>query len=367
MKFICTQENLVRGLAHVSPIAGRNSQLPVLQHVLCQVKEGVLHLTATDLEIGVHTVVAGKVEATGSCTVTARKVLEFVQQLPGTHPLYVEKVGNNLVLTTEGFRAQFPTGEAEEFPLLPTTPQGLAVTVPAPLLCDALTHTLFAAAREETRPEIRSVFIKGEGQELRLAATDSFRLSEEILQLEQAVADFSVLVPLPTAQEIVRLFSDSSILTMLPHENYLAFHAEGLEVSSRLVEGTYPDYRPIIPTTHQLQGQVEREALIRALKTVAVFLPRDMRRVQVTFAPEDENLLVRVTSGEAGEGEVVVPFTGEGTALQVLFNIHYVLEGLQHLDTTHCQLQLGGTTDPAVFRPVGSERQYVYVVMPIQV
>lgn len=366
MKFICTKDNLLTGLSHVTPLAGKNHQLPILSHVLCQVREGVLHLTCTDLELGVHTTVAGKIENEGGFTTGARKLFEFIQQLPSANPLYLTVDKGRLTITTEGFTAHFPIGEVEEFPLLPTAPDKGAVTLPAAKICAGLQHTIFSAAKEETRPEIHSVFFQATQNEIRLAATDSFRLSEEIIKVDEPIGEFSFLLPLATAQEIVRLFSEQETVTLIPHENYLTVESEGMELSSRLVEGTYPDYRHIIPTSYRLDGTVDRDAFIRALKTVAIFLPRDSRRIQVQFMPEEEMMRVKVLGTEMGEGEVVVPFKGTGDAMEALFNVQYLLDGLQHSTSSECQIQCSGSTEPTLLRPVDTDRQYLYVVMPIQ-
>src|SRR3989344_8795007 len=107
MKFICTQENLVKGLSRVVPIAGRNTQLPILEHILISLTSGVMHLTSTDLELGVKTTVLGKVEKEGTCTTRARPLLEYVQQLPTGHPLTLTVSSGSLRITTKGFSARF--------------------------------------------------------------------------------------------------------------------------------------------------------------------------------------------------------------------------------------------------------------------
>ena len=367
MKFICTKENLLMGLSRVTPIAGRNTQLPILQNVLLQLREGVLHLTCTDLEIGIHTIVPGKVVEEGSCTVVARKFMEYIQHLPTTDPIEIALKKDTLAIKTTGFTAQFPTTADDDFPLLPQVSSAQEIKIKASVLCQGLTRTLFAAARDDTRPEIHSVYLLGSEQELRLAATDSFRLAEEIIPLDDLTNSFSFLLPLGTAQEIVRLFGNADELTLLPHDNHIAIHSEGLELSSRLIDGAYPDYQQIIPTVFKTSGQLDREAFIRALKTLMVFLPRDSRRVQLKVQPSTTTLQLSVAGSTTGAGNVVLDFEGEGDDLEVLFNIQYLLEGVQYLSTKECQIKFVGNADPAVFRPTGDAVKYQYVVMPIQV
>lgn len=366
MKFVCTQENLLDGLTQVGPVAGRNAQLPILKNVLMRVREGVLHLTSTDLEVGVHSVVGGKAEGSGSVAVSARQFLEYVQQLPSSNPIELETDKRGLVVSTEGFRAAFAVADPEEFPLLPEVGEGREVELSAQQFCSGLSSVMFAAAREETRPEIHSVYITASSGEIRMAATDSFRLSERVLSVDGDSDDFSFLLPLTAAQEIVRLFNDKETITLLPRDNTVAFHADGLEFSTRLVDGSYPDYQQIIPDDLEVSVQVGREALLRACKTLTVFLPRDSRRIRLSAQPSKSELVVEVETSEVGEGVVRLPIEGSGKDVDVLLNVQYLLDGISHISSSDCSLLLGGPDRPVVFKPGEGESGYVYVVMPIQ-
>lgn len=365
MEFTCTQENLAQGLAQVVPVTGRNTQLPILQNVLLEVREGVLHLTGTDLEVGVHSIVGGKATSQGSCVVPARQLFEYVQQLPSDHPVELKQKGKSMAVTTLGFRASLRVAEAEDFPLLPVVQDAGGVSLQARLLCQGVGDVLFAAARDESRPELHSVLAVGEGGELRLAATDSFRLAERVIPLEMGQEKFSLLLPLPTAQEVVRLFATQSSVQLVPQDALIQLRGEGVELSSRLLDATYPDYRQIIPQDSATRITVEREALSRALKTLLVFLPRDSRRVKLTVTPKSRKLHLQVAGGESGEGEVSLPISGDGEAQELLLNIQYMLEGAQHMPGRECQLAFQGAEAPVVFRP-SEGGGYIYVVMPIQ-
>lgn len=375
MKFVCTQENLLKGLSRVGPVAGRNTQLPVLEHVLISLEQGVMRLTATDLEIGVQTTVLGKVEKEGVCTVLARPLLEYVQQLPSQNPLTLVYSQGSLRITTTGFSARFPGGSDEDFPLLPTLAKKEPVRIAAPKFCEVLSKTLFAAAREDTRPEIHSVFVYGEEGGVVVAATDSFRLAEGKLSASTDKSGasvggsqpFSFLLPLASAQEVVRLFSDREFIDIYIQANHILLASDTLDLSSRLVDGKYPDYQQIIPHTFAVEGVVARDALIRALKTLAVFLPRDSRRVRVLVKPGEDQLQLETGGAQKGEGDVVLDFNGSGADVEVLFNIQYLLEGLQYIRSDQIKIQLVGSSEPAVWQAQGeAPTDYIYVVMPIQ-
>ncbi len=349
----------------VSPLAGRNAQLPILQYVLIEVREGVLHLTCTDLEVGAHATVGGKAERDGSCAVMARQLLEYVQQLPAAEPLVLEGKKKKLFITTKGFSSTFSISESDDFPLLPAAPTGRAMTLDGRLFCQALNNTIFAAARDEARPEIYSVYIQGREKEVRLAATDSFRLAERVISME-GEKNFSFLLPVSAAQEVSRLFNTNEQLKLLTQKNYVAFRGEGVYLSSRLIDGVYPDYQQIIPTSFATRGVVKREEMARALKVSSVFLTRDSRRVSLLVQPNKERLEMRGGGGEAGGGTVSLAFEGRGEEVETLFNIQYLLDGIQHMGSEGCELCFNKESDPVVMRPHKSAARQVYLVMPIQ-
>ncbi|PIT98413.1 MAG: DNA polymerase III subunit beta [Candidatus Andersenbacteria bacterium CG10_big_fil_rev_8_21_14_0_10_54_11] len=367
MKFVCTQKNLLRGLAAVSPLSSRNPQLPILQHALLAVSDGVLRCIGTDLEVGARAQVGGKAEREGACAVPARRLLEFVQQLPGMHPLTLAVVSGSLRVSTEGYSARFPTAPADDFPLLPERPDTEPVILEGRRLSTALTHTVFAAARDESRPEIRSVFVHGADGTVRLAATDSFRLAEHTLPAA-GIKEFSLLLPLVAAQEFIRLFSEAEQVQVFAGPNHLVALGDGIELSSRLVDGSYPDYRQIIPDSSLTRGSVKREEFLRALKVLNVFLPRDSRRVTVQVRPGEGRLSLTVAGGaDAGEGAVTVSFSGEGEDVEALYNISYLLDGITHLAGESCELRWRGAEDPFMLLPEGRKNNSLYLVMPIQV
>ncbi len=365
MKFTCTQENLLRGVSQVAPIAGRNAQLPILQNILLTAQDNSLFLTTTDLEIGVKTTVGGKIEGDGGCALPAKRFLEYVQQLPKKDPVVIEKKDTRVVVSTKGFRAQFLSADPDEYPLLPESAGGDTLIVPGGVFAHALGQTIFSATREETRPEIRSVYVAWKDGRVHVAATDGFRLAEHVFQHDAGV-EFSFILPLQSAQEVVRLFSASEELQISLHDNYVSFSGGGVEFTSRLVDGQYPKYEDIIPTTHTTSVRIPREELFRALKTLSVFLPKESRRVSLSLYPQKGQLVARVAGGEAGEGEVKMDIEGEGDDMDVLINIQYLIEGISHLSGDICEGFLSGEHDPVVLRERGEGAVYTYVVMPIQ-
>ncbi len=365
MKLTCTQENLMRGVAQTAPIAGRNSQLPILQNILLQVQNNTLSLVTTDLEIGVKAVVGGKMDQEGSCVIPAKRFMEYVQQLPKTSPVTLEKKEGRVFVSTKGFKAQFLSADPDEYPLLPQSGSEGDVVVSGAMFCGAISQILFSAAKEETRPEIRSVYIVWKDNGVHMAATDSFRLAE-YTAIFPSSPDFSLLLPLVSAQEVIRLFHDQDEVSISLHDNYVSFESGDIQLTSRLVDGQYPKYEDIIPTSHTTHIQIEKDDFLRALKTLSVFLPKESRRVSLEIRPSDGEVTARVTGGEMGEGEVVLNIEGDGEDVDVLMNIQYLMDGIAHFSGNICEGYFLGSFDPVVFRRQGKDDAYVYVVMPIQ-
>ncbi|HLC49758.1 MAG TPA: DNA polymerase III subunit beta [Candidatus Andersenbacteria bacterium] len=365
MKFTCTQENLLRGVSQAAPIAGRNSQLPILQNILVRAQHSTLSLITTDLEIGVTSIVGGKMEQEGSCVIPAKRFMEYIQQLPKNSPITLEKKEGRVFVSTKGFKAQFLSADPDEYPLLPEgTPEG-TVVVSGAMFCGAISQTVFSATKEETRPEIRSVYIVRKDGGIHVAATDSFRLAEYTAVLSSSI-DFSLLLPLVSAQEVVRLFYTKEEIIITLHDNYVSFESGDIQLTSRLVDGQYPKYEDIIPASHTTHIQIEKDEFLRALKTLSVFLPKESRRVSLEIRPGDGELTARVAGGEMGQGEVVLQIEGDGENVDVLMNIQYLMDGIVHFSGNVCEGYFLGPFDPVVFRRQGKEDAYVYVVMPIQ-
>lgn len=365
MKLTCTQENLMRGVSQAAPIAGRNSQLPILQNILLQVQHNTLSLITTDLEIGVKSVVGGKMDQEGSCVIPAKRFLEYVQQLPKTSPVTLEKKEGRVFVSTKGFKAQFLSADPDEYPLLPQSSAEGDVVVSGAMFCGALNQILFSAAKEETRPEIRSVYIVWKDGGIHMAATDSFRLAEYTAILPSS-PDFSLLLPLASAQEVIRLFNNQDEVNITLHDNYVSFESGDIQLTSRLVDGQYPKYEDIIPTSHTTHIQIEKDDFLRALKTLSVFLPKESRRVSLSIRPGDGEMIAQVVGGEMGQGEVVLNIEGDGEDVDVLMNIQYLMDGIAHFSGNVCEGYFLGSFDPVVFRRQGKDDAYVYVVMPIQ-
>ncbi|HLC64185.1 MAG TPA: DNA polymerase III subunit beta, partial [Patescibacteria group bacterium] len=224
MKFTCTQENLNRGLLVVSHIAGRSATLPILNNVLIKVDSGFIKLSTTNLEIGVSATVRGRVEKGGEFTVQAKLLADYINLLPKEN-IELELEDQTLYIRSDNYKTYIKGVDSTDFPLIPDMAREESVTLKAKDFRKALAGVVFAAAMDESRPEISGIFFSFSGKTLTLVGTDSYRLAEAKISLAQEVSEKKLIVPLRTLQEVYRILTESSEseITLFVNENQILF------------------------------------------------------------------------------------------------------------------------------------------------
>ncbi len=365
MKLICTQENLSRGLAIVSRGIGKSPSLPVLANILLTTEKGRLKLQTTDLEIGITYFSGGKIEKEGGITIPAQLFLGYIDNLPSAK-VKLEVKDKTLHISCENFEADIKGIDAEEFPLIPKIEKKSICTVAASDLKEALSKVSFATALEEARPEIAGVYMNI-SQNLRLAATDSFRLAEKTIKLKQPVkGSVEVIVPSRTIQELIRIISEEAKdVDVLVSENQIAFRLDDSELVSRLVDGKYPDYKQIIPKEYTCQAILDTGDLQSSIRTASLFSKTGVFDIKIDIRPKEDEVIITSESGQVGSNVAKIKGKVEGKAEKVTFNYRYLLDGLDHMTASQVLLGVTGDATPACLKPQ-DEKDYTYVVMPIK-
>ena len=371
MKFTCLKENLVVGLQTVIHVSSKNVTLPILNNVLVRAKEGVIELTSTNLEIAVIATVRAKVEAAGSFTVPARTFAEYVQLLSDSQ-VEVELKGDELWIVTPTSKTKIKGESPEEFPVIPEAEGGTTFGFGVAALREGLSQTIFSVSRSDVRPELAGVLFHINAPEqkgiLFLAATDSFRLSEKqiAVQNEQKEQEMRVIVPSRTAGEMVRALSGSSAETVevTITAGQLSMVLEQVRIVSRLTEGQYPDYKQIIPNNFGVEAVLSTGSLQSQVRAASLFSTTGVNAVSLSFKPGGRVELCAANTA-LGEFQSSVEGVVEGAEHTVLLNHRYVLEGLQHLDTEKVRLKVVNADSPCVLYPDGKS-DFLYIVMPIK-
>ncbi len=371
MKYTCTQENLARGLSFVGHLATKSVTLPILSHVLMKIEDKVIKFQTTNLEMAVSSLIRGKVDAEGEFTVPAKLFADFVNLLPNDHVECVVESGS-LVISCKGVKTHLRGIAATEFPLIPPVSQVSGYSVNASQLREALSQVIFAAASSETRPEISGVFFSWNGAgTLTLASTDSYRLSERQIAAQGAGGSpRDVIVPARTAHEVLRvlglLTEGEETVEVSIGENQIGFNAGNTTVTSRLIEGKYPDYRQIIPEKTKTKIIIDRPAFIRAVRSAGLFSRTGLYDVQLRFSATGENMSVLGRDAQTGEQTVDVPATTTGDDVMVTVNHRFLLDGLNVVGSNRVSLQVIDGNSPVLIRPDDQSPNFLYIVMPIK-
>lgn len=366
MKFTCTQENLNKGLMIVSHIATKATSLPILNNVLMRAEAGVLKLSTTNLEIGISCAVRGKVDEEGVFTVGAKLFADYVNLLP-RDKVDLELTDQVLNIQCKNYKTKINGMPAEDFPLIPQLEKKEAAQLKISDFKKGLAQVIFAAAMDETRPEISGVFFGFKGNKLTLAATDSYRLAEKALNLEKGLdKDRDIIIPLRTLQELQRILVDElegDKISINLGENQVSFELDGVELISRLIEGQYPDYKQIIPTEFKTTSLVSGAELAKVIKSASLFCRSGIN--DINFKLEPNKIIISSANSQLGENITEIETETTGKENEIVFNYRYVIDGLNNLDSNEVEVKIIDADSPGLLKS-RDQQDYLYIVMPIK-
>ncbi len=363
MKFSCTQENLSRALNIVSHVASKNVSLPILNNVLITTENGIIKLTTTNLEIGINCQVRGKIEKEGKITVQAKLLSDYINSLPNER-IDLEVEGDNLKIKCGKAQTTVKGSSTEEFPLIPKVEKNNSFQLKVNNFKKAITQVIYAAATDESRPEISGAFLKGGDKEIILAATDSYRLAEKKVKTEKGNEGEGVIVPARTLMELNRILTDDiESINFFINENQILFVFDGIEMVSRLIEGQYPEYQQIIPSEGKTKVELNTQEFIKMVKTTSLFCKAGIN--DISLEVKGDKIIVSASNSQLGENISSLDVKVEGEDNNIVFNYRYLLDGLSSIDTEDLILELTDNTSPGLIKPKGLD-DYIYIIMPIR-
>lgn len=372
MKVSCLQDNLAKGLSIVGRAVPVRSTLPQASHVLLQTDQGRLKLVATDLTIAVTCWIGAQVEEEGSITVPARLLTDFVQQLPNEKvDLEVAARGHQLHVVCARNEATMAGMDAGDFPPVPSVSDGLSIELSAADLNKAIAQTQFAAATDDTRPVLTGIHTLADDQTLTLAAADGFRLAVHKLPLAQEVAEkVEVIIPARALREVERLLgeeADTIELSINASRSQALFKLKTVEVVANLIQGTFPNYSQLIPSSFNTRAEVDMKQFLQETRIAAIFARDGAGIVRVQVDPSDGGpgkLTISARAEEIGEHRGEMDVKMEGEASKIAFNSRYLQDVLQVLEADSVALETTSPSSPGVLKPIGDDT-YVHVVMPM--
>jgi len=373
MRLSCLQENLNRGLGVVGRAVATRTTLPITNNVLLATDQSRLKLVATNLEMAISCWIGAKVEEEGTITVPARLLTEFVNSLPSERvDISLSPRTKTLGLKCARFEARISGVDAKDFPPIPRVDEGITTKVEVDALRQGITHVIFAAATEESRPVLTGVDAQFDGDLLTLAAADGFRLAVYKLPLAvPASQKTEVIIPARTLAELNRLMVDEEEaveITVNTKKSQALFRLKNIELVSQLVQGTFPQYTQLIPQSYTTRAVVSVAEFLRATKTASIFARDGSGIVRLVIALGSEltpgKMTVSARSEEIGDDVGEIDAIVEGEEAKIAFNGKYLSDVISVLHEAQVALETTNPSSPGVVRPVGVDN-YIHVIMPM--
>lgn len=365
MELTLTQENFAKALSAVGRVASTKTQLPILSNILLRTDGNRLLIAATNLEIATTQYIGAKIAKPGAITIPAKLISEFVSSLPkGSIDLRV--VGENMHVTSGKYHSIINGVIADDFPELPTINEEKTVNyeINSEDFKQAVAQTVITASADSTRPVLTGVYWHTHDGWTYLAATDGYRLSER--RLVETKSEIAAIIPTQTLQEVLRTITDDcETVNVLFDESQVRFRMNEAEVISRLVDGSFPDYRQLIPESSDTVAIMSKAEFTRVTKVAGLFARESGGSVTVTVDGEVQTVSLHSIASEFGENtsELDAQVTGAG---QVTLNSRYLAEALNVIDADTISFSFSGKLSPVILKSTKEDTNYYHVVMPLK-
>ena len=358
------RDAFLKGLQMVHNVVEPRQTLPILANVLLESEGETLRLTATDLEVGARVSVPAKVPAAGSITLSARKLLEIVKELPAAALTLKVQDNSWVALRCAGVSYKLVGLSATDFPAVATGAATGWITLDGKLLRDMLAQTIFAVSHDESRYALNGVLFAVQDREIRIVATDGHRLALAVRPLASAGASVSGIVPRKAVQEIARIVGSGEDVQVVISENQFILQMPNVLLMARLIEGTFPNYEQVVPKAHPHRIAISRGSLTAALRRVSVL--SEERTKPVKFTLSSGLLKLTAYSPDFGEAEEQIDVPYEGEEMTIGFNSRYVLEALGAQGAEQIVMELKDGLSPGIVKSFEEEGS-LCVIMPMRI
>jgi len=366
LKLKTNREELVSKLSTVSRAVSTRAATQALSGILLQAGEGALTLSATDLDLGLRTSIGAEVGEDGSALLPGRLLAEVVRSLGDEAVEIDSREGEGDVEIRSGSsRFHLRMLPTADFPSLPEPDRERALRLPAEALQSSIELVARAASRDDMRPVLTGVFVSAAGKELTMVATDSYRLAVKQTALEAELGgELEANVPAKALRELSRILAAEGVeeasVTLLP--NQAVFEAGSITLSTRLIDGQFPNFRQLLPESYEHDVRLPRDEFLAVVRRVSQMAQRNAP-LRLSFTSGE--LTVAATTPDVGDAVETMPVAFEGEELEIGFNPEFLREGVESVEGDEVLMRLISPLRPGLLQPVGSE-DFRYLVMPIR-
>lgn len=363
MKLECSIEKIKNALITTERLTGKNLTLPVLSSILWVASGKVLKLRSTNLNIGIEIEIPAKIEKEGIVAIRGDILSSLFSVLQGDSNISFELINGNISVKTKLNTILLKTIPYEDFPTIPVV-EGDKVLISSKKLIEGIKSVYYSTSVSEIKPEIGSIYIYPEEDLLIFTATDSFRLAEKKIKLKQKLSFTGILLPFKNATEIIKVFDGlNEDITITLQKNQISFSLPGIYLTSRVIDGNFPDYKQIIPKNPTTQAVVLKQDFITSLKVSNIFTDK-FNQISITIKPSEKVFEIESKNVDIGENTTFITGALSGEDVSTNFNYKYIIDCFQSIAVDSLSLELSGNNKPMVIRPVG-DNSFMYLVMPM--
>jgi len=362
LRITVSKDELASRLAIVARGVSTRTAVLVLGGIQLRAAAGRLHLAATDMEVSLRTELECAVEGEGSVVVPGRLLLDISRTLPDSDVTIEHKPEEAVVIVTSGTaNYRLHTYSAEDFPRLPEIETSSLHTVDRDALIETVARVGRSASRDESRPVLTGILVRFEPGKIVMAATDSYRLAVKETPVEGTLPDLEAIIPARALQELGRIAAGTDELQLGLQENHVVFGTDGTWLTTRRIDGQFPNYRQLLPEQFDHELVLPREELLEVVRRVSLMAQRNSP-LRLRFA--DGELTVSAVTQDVGEARESLPAPYTGEAMEIGFNAEFLRDGLESVDDDSIKFKLISPLRPAVLE--GDSDDYVYLIMPIR-
>ncbi len=362
LRVVCSRDELTRALGVVSRGVSTRTTVQILAGILLRASEGKLELAATDMELSLRTSLEAQIEADGSVVVPGRLLLELARLLPEAEVTLEHKLEEAAVEIRSGSASyRLHTYNAEDFPRLPDAEAAERHEVDRETLLETVARVSRSASRDESRPVLTGVLMRFEPGKLVMAATDSYRLSVKETAVDGTVPELEAIVPARALGELARIAQAGEQIELGVHENQVVVSTGDALLTTRRIDGQFPNYKQLVPETFDHELSLPRDELLDVVRRVAVMAQRNSP-LRLRFA--DGELIVSAQTQDVGEARESLPAAFTGEPLEIGFNAEFLRDGIESVAGEQLRLKLISPLRPAVLQ--GESDDFLYLIMPIR-
>ena len=362
MKIECEIEFFKKAVMQADKATSKNAALPILTTILFETGNNSITLKSTNLSLGVEITIPAIIHTKGAVAIPSQTILNSILGNISKGKIILELIDNNISLTTKQNTSLIKTIPHNDFPIIPHI-EGSSFTILAEKIINGIKNVSYSASVSDIKPEISSVYIYPDNEDIVFVSTDTFRLAEK--KIKAITPDFNgFLIPFKNINDLVRIFNEiEGEISVLFNTNQIAFKGKGIYCTSRIIDGVFPDYHQIIPKKHETQAIILKQDIIDALKVATVFSDK-FNQITFTINPKDALFEVSSKNSDVGETNTSLIASLEGNSIITHINYRYLFDCFQSITDDSISIEFSGANKPIIIKGI-NDHSFTYLIMPM--